>query len=61
MYQGNVILINNKDVINAENKILDFLKSIFLKKYNCFENIPNCQNITLKFTQPCFVFSLLKL
>ena len=46
MYRGYVILINNKDVINDANKMLEFLKSIFLKKYNCFENIPNSQNIT---------------
>ena len=39
MYQGNVILINNKDVINDANKMLELLKGIFLKKYNCFENI----------------------
>ena len=60
MYRGNVILINNKDVINDANKMLEFLKSIFLKKYNCFENIPNCQNITLNF-RPTFFCFLIKL
>ena len=60
MYRGNMILINNKDVINDANKMLELLKGIFLKKYNCFENIPNCQNITLKF-RPTFFCFLIKL
>ena len=32
MYRGNVILINNKDVINDANKMLEFLKKYIFKE-----------------------------